>query len=81
MADTDIMIAPDTPPDAQKKWLECQIQEGKSVMFKLKQQLDLCDQEIDDIRNGKMKKIQYSMIMAAEKVKNLTAQLNTVSLI
>ena len=68
----------DAPQDAQKKWMECQIQECKSTMFALKQQLDRCEQEIDDIRNGKMKKIQYSMIMATEKLKSLTAELNTV---
>ncbi len=70
----------DAPVDAKKKWLECQIQEAKSVLFKLKQQLDLCEQEIDDIRNGKMKKIQYSMIMTTEKIKSLSQELNTVSI-
>ena len=79
MSDGAIVIPNDAPPDAMKKWLECQLQEGKSVMFKLKQQLDLCEQEIEDIRAGKMNKIKYSMIMASERVKQISAELNVVS--
>jgi len=70
----------DAPADAVKKWLESQIQEKKSALFALKQQFDKCEQEIDDIRNGKIKKIQYSMIMLTEQLKRLTAELNTVIL-
>jgi len=79
MADSLVRYDPDrTPIDARKKWLEYQIQEKKSAMFALKQQIDKCEQEIDDIRNGKMKKIQYSMIMLTEDVKELSEELNTV---
>lgn len=70
----------EAPFDAKKKWLESQLQEKKSSMFALKQQLDHCEQEIDDIRNGKIKKIQYSMIMIQEEIKKISAQLNTVDL-
>lgn len=82
MADLDIARRYDVepPPDAQKKWLEVQLQEKKSRLFQLKQQLDMCEQKIEDIRNGEMKKIQFSMIMVTEEVKKLSSELNTVIL-
>ena len=68
----------DLPLTAQKKWLESQLQEKKSGMFALKQQLDKCEQEIEDIKEGKIKKIQYSMIVLAEEVRKITETLNEV---
>ena len=68
----------DEPLDARKKWLEAQIQEKKSRMFATKQEMDKCEQQIDDIRNGKMRMLQYSMIMLTEEVKKLSAEVNQV---
>lgn len=66
------------PPDARKKWVEAHIAELKSRMFGVKQALDKCDQEIEDIRNGKMKKLQYEMIMLGELLKRQNEELNVV---
>jgi hypothetical protein len=66
------------PLDARKKWVEAQMQEIKSRMFAAKQELDKCDQEIDDIRNGKMKRLQYNLIMLAETLKKYNEELNEV---
>ena len=63
---------------AQKKWLEAKLQEKKSSLFNLKQQLDKCEQDIEDIKEGKMKKIQYSMICNAEDIKEIMSELHTV---
>ena len=68
----------DEPPDAKKKWVEAHIAELKSRMFGVKQTLDKCEQEIDDIRNGKMKKFQYELIMLGELLKKYNEDLNVV---
>ena len=85
MGDTQLVSVKDlqqqkVPPDAIKKWLEAQLQEKKSSLFALKQQLDKCEQEIEDIREGKIKKIKYSMIMNTEQVKKISSELNVVDL-
>jgi len=83
MADTSLVNIGDlkeAPPDAIKKWLQAQLQEKKSQMFALKQQLDKCEQEIEDIREGKIQKIKYSMIMVGEQVKKISSELNIVDL-
>ena len=68
------------PSIARKKWTESQLQEKKSSMFALKQSLDRCEQEIEDIKEGKMKKIQFSMLVLSDEIKNMTAELNVVDL-
>ena len=68
------------PALARKKWLQSQLQEKKSSMFNLKQALDKCEQEIEDIKEGKMKKIQFSMLVLADEVRDMTAELNVVDL-
>jgi len=68
----------DEPADAKKKWVEAHIAELKSRMFGVKQALDKCEQEIEDIRNGKMKKLQYEMIMLGELLKKYNEELNIV---
>lgn len=78
----DLIVRPgnfeELPELARKKWLESQIQEKKSMMFRQKQQLDACEQEIEDIREGKMKKIQYSMLCLGEDIKKFQQELNQV---
>lgn len=79
----DLTVKPqfdDLPELAKRKWLEAQVQEKKSGLFALKQQLDKCEQEIADIQEGKMKKIQYSMIVLTEEMKKFQQELNTVNL-
>ena len=68
------------PALTRKKWLQSQLQEKKSSMFALKQALDRCEQEIEDIKEGKMKKIQFSMLVLADEVMGMTAELNVVDL-
>ena len=68
------------PAMAKKKWLQAQLQEKKSSLFALKQSLERCEQEIEDIKESKMKKIQFSMLVITEEVKDMTQELNTVDL-
>jgi hypothetical protein len=68
------------PPDAKKKWLQALLQEKKSALFKLKQQLDACEQEIEDIREGRINKVKYSIIVTMEQVKKIQEELNIVDL-
>lgn len=78
----DLVVIPNNleslPQLARQKWLEAQIQEKKSSLFRLKQALDMCEQEMLDIREGKMKKIQFSMIEVGEGIRQYQEQLNSV---
>jgi hypothetical protein len=78
----DLVVRPNNmeklPQLARQKWLEAQIQEKKSSLFNLKQALDKCEQEIADIQEGKMKKIQFSMLCITEDLKEFQQELNTV---
>ena len=78
----DLVVIPNNlnelPQLAKQKWLEAQIQEKKSSLFNLKQQLDKCEQEMLDIREGKMKKIQFSMIAVGEELNKFQSELNEV---
>jgi hypothetical protein len=78
----DLIVRPNNldelPQLARQKWLEAQIQEKKSSLFNLKQQLDKCEQEMIDIREGKMKKIQFSMIAVGEELQKMQSELNEV---
>ena len=80
----DIIVRPNNldelPALARKKWLESQLQEKKSSGFRLKQQLDMCEQEIEDIKEGKMKKIQYSMLVLDDEIRRIKDELNVVDL-
>lgn len=68
------------PADARKKWLKALLQEKKSATFALKQQLDKLEQDIEDIREGKMNKIKYSLIMNIDQIKQIEQELNEVDL-
>lgn len=68
------------PADAKKKWLQAMLQEKKSALFAHKQQLDKYEQEIEDIREGKINKVKYSMIMINEQIKQISQELNVVDL-
>jgi hypothetical protein len=80
----DLIVIPENlhelPAIAKRKWLEAQLQEKKSSAFALKQQLDMCEQEIEDIREGKMKKIQFSMLAIDAEIKKFKDELNVVDL-
>ena len=69
----------DAPSAAQKKWLEGQIQEKKSSLFALKQQLEKYEQQIEDIREGKIKQVEYAVLMKIEELKNYVADLATLN--
>lgn len=78
----DLVMRPryevEEPSDARKKWLEAQVAEIKSRMFSTKQAIDKCEQDIEDIRNSKIKKLQYEMIMLGEVLKKYLCDLNEV---
>jgi len=81
MAETSLITKNDLermPRDAQKKWLQALLQEKKSTTFALKQQLDKFEQDIIDIRDGKMNKVKYSMIMTLKQIEEIEAGLRSL---
>ena len=81
MADLPVPINYEVPEPAhaRKKWMEAQIQEKKSRLFSTRQMIDHCEQQIEDIRNGKIKALQHSMIMLEEQIKHMDGQLNAIT--
>lgn len=82
MSETSLISLKDlrgAPMAAQKKWLAGQIQEKKSSLFALKQQLEKYEQQIEDIREGKVKQVEYAVLMKIEELKNYVADLATLN--
>lgn len=69
----------DAPLAAKRKWLEAQIQEKKTALFNLKQQLERYENDIVNIREGKMKNTEYAVLMKIEELKHFTADLATLN--
>ena len=84
MAETSLITRNDLermPKDAQKKWLQALLQEKKSATFGLKQQLDKFEQDIIDIRDGKMNKVKFSMIMTLKQIEEIEAALKGLDVV
>ena len=84
MAETSLITKNDLermPRDARKKWLQALLQEKKSATFGLKQQLDKLEQDILDIRDGKINKVKYSMIMTLKQIDEIEAVLKEVDVV
>lgn len=69
----------DAPLAAKKKWLEGRIQEQKTSLFALKQQLEKYENDIVNIREGKIKQTEYAVLMKIEDLKNFVADLATLN--
>lgn len=59
------LIKPTT--DVEKKWLQCQIQERKSQVVRL-------EQDIEDLKNGQIVKLEATIIMLKKEIDKLQTE-------
>jgi chaperonin cofactor prefoldin len=59
--------------EVQRKWLLCQIQEKKSAVIRL-------NQDIEDLLKGKIVALEAHIIMLEKEIKVLEAQLNSIDI-
>ena len=55
-------------PIAQIKWLQGKVQELKTQLFGQKQQYEKYQQQIVDIKEGKMNNVKFSMLQKLEEI-------------
>lgn len=59
--------------EVKKKWISCQIQERKSQIVRL-------TQDIEDLREGQIVKLEATIIMLNKEVTQLNAELNAIDI-
>ena len=59
--------------EVKKKWLSCQIQERKSQIVRL-------TQDIEDLREGQIVKLEATIIMLQKEVTQLNLELNAIDI-
>ena len=65
-------------PPMRKKWLQSEIQIKKSTLFGHNQQIEKYKQEIEDIREGKINKVKYSMLATLDQLQQYEKLLEVV---
>lgn len=63
----------DPNEEVKKKWISCQIQERKSQIVRL-------TQDIEDLREGQIVKLEATIIMLEKEVKDLMSKLNAIDI-
>ncbi len=58
----------DEPNEVKKKWIACEIQQRKSQITRLKQ-------DIEDLKNGQIVKLEATIMMLEKELENLSEKL------
>jgi len=58
------------PNEVKKKWIKCEIQSRKSQIIRLKQ-------DIDDLLNGQVVKLEATVMMLEKELENLQDRLSS----
>jgi len=59
----------DEPNEVKKKWVKCEIQQRKSQIIRLQQ-------DIEDLKDGQIVKLEATIMMLQAELINLTERLN-----